>query len=117
VPAWEDVRALALRFPGTEESTLYGTPAVRARSSLLARLRDDGETLVLRVDYEERLALVHEQPEVFSVTRHYEDYPFVLVRLAAVDREELAELLEEAWRDVAPVRVVAAYDAAAAESA
>ena len=111
MPGWEDVRSLALRFPGTEESTSYGTPAIRARTSLLARLRDDGETLVLRVDPEERLALVHEQPDVFYVTRHYEDWPFVLVRLAEVDPEELAELLEEAWRDVSPARAVSAYDA------
>ena len=110
MPGWDDVRELALRFPGTEETTSYGTPAIRARKALLARLRDDDGTLVLRVDFEERLALVHEQPGVFSVTRHYEDYPFVLVRLPAVDPEELAELLEEAWRAVAPKRLVAAYD-------
>jgi hypothetical protein len=113
VPGWEDVRELALRFPGTEESTSYGTPAIRARKALLARLRDDDGTLVLRVDFEERLALVHEQPRIFFVTPHYDDYPFVLVRLAAVDRDELAELLEEAWRAVAPKRVVAAYDGGA----
>ena len=116
MPGWVDVRELALRFPGTEETTSYGTPAIRARKALLARLRDDDGTLVLRVDYEERLALVHEQPDVFSVTRHYEDYPFVLVRLGAVDRDELAELLEEAWRSVAPKRLVTGYDAGAATS-
>jgi hypothetical protein len=73
------------------------------------RLRDDGETLALRVDPEERLALVHEQPEIFYVTPHYQDYPFVLVRLAAADREELEELLAEAWLLSAPKRLAAAH--------
>ncbi len=112
MPGWEDVRRLALRLPGTEDGASYGTPALRVRKSLLARLRDEGETLVLRVDPEERLALVHEQPEIFYVTPHYEDYPFVLVRLDLVDCDELAELVEEAWRLVAGKRAVAAYDAA-----
>ena len=35
----------------------------------------------------------------------------VLVRLDAVDREELGELLEASWRLRAPKRVVAAFDA------
>lgn len=37
--------------------------------------------------------------------------PYVLVRLDAVDRAELAELLEDAWRIRAPKRLVADYDA------
>jgi hypothetical protein len=37
----------------------------------------------------------------------------VIVRLGSVDPEELPELLGEAWRIVAPKRLLAAYDAAA----
>jgi hypothetical protein len=106
---WEDVARAGLVLPEVEEATSYGTPALRLRGRLLVRLHDDGETLALRVDPEERLALVHEQPEIFYVTPHYQDYPFVLVRLAAVDREELEELLAEAWLLSAPKRLAAAH--------
>jgi hypothetical protein len=106
---WEDVARAGLVLPEVEEATSYGTPALRLRGKLLVRLRDDGETLALRVDPEERLALVHEQPEIFYVTPHYQDYPFVLVRLAVVDREELEELLAEAWLLSAPKRLAAAH--------
>jgi hypothetical protein len=106
---WEDVSRVGLALPEVEEATSYGTPALRLRGKLLVRLRDDAETLALRVDPEERLALVHEQPDVFYVTPHYQDYPFVLVRLAAVDPEELEELLVEAWLLSAPKRLAAAH--------
>ena len=35
---------------------------------------------------------------MFFITPHYDDYPVVLVRLEAVDPEQLAELIEDAWR-------------------
>jgi hypothetical protein len=108
-PGWEAVRRFGSGLPEVEEATSWGTPALRLRRKLLVRLRDDGETLALRVDPEERLALVHEQPEVFFVTPHYQDYPFVLVRLAAVDPDELEELLTEAWLLSAPKRLAAAH--------
>jgi hypothetical protein len=111
VPSWDDVRDLALALPGVEETTSYGTPALKVNGKLLVRLKEDGETVALWVSFEERLALVHEQPDVFFVTPHYENYPMVLVRLAAVDREELRELIVEAWLDRAPKRLIAAREA------
>jgi hypothetical protein len=109
VPTWDDVRALGLALPGVVEETSYDTPALKVNGKLLVRLKEDLETLALRIDFEERQALVHGQPDVFFVTPHYENYPMVLVRLAEVDREELAELVTEAWLDRAPKRVVTAW--------
>jgi hypothetical protein len=107
---WDDVLRLARDLPEVEEETSYGTPALKVRGKLLARLRDEGETLVVRVDFEERLALTHSMPETYFVTPHYEDYPFVLVRLAEADPGEVGELLVEAWLDRAPKRVAADFE-------
>ena len=111
MPTWDDVRETGLALPGVQEEASYGTPALKVKGKLLVRLKEDAETLALWVDYEERHALLHEQPTVFFLTPHYENYPMVLVRLAEVDREELAELVTEAWQDRAPKRVVAAWRA------
>ena len=108
---WDEVRALGLALPGVVEERSYGTPALKVNGKLLARLKEDGETLALRVGFEERQALVRSSPDVFYVTPHYENYPMVLVRLAAADPDELRELLEEAWLERAPKRVVAAWEA------
>ena len=111
MPTWDDVREAGLALPGVEEESSYGTPALKVKGKLLVRLKEDAETLALWVDYEERQALLHEQPTVFFLTPHYENYPMVLVRLRDVDRDELSELLTEAWLVRAPKRVVAAWRA------
>ncbi len=112
MPDWADVRDHGLGLPGVAEETSYGTPALKVAGKLLVRLKEDGETVALRVSFEERLALLHEQPEVFFVTAHYENYPMVLVRLKAVDADELRELVVAAWLDRAPRRLVATWQAA-----
>ena len=112
MPTWEDVVEIGTRLPGVEVGTSFGTPALRVRGKGLCRLRTNPDALVLRVaDMGEREALLQGQPDVFFTTPHYDGYPYVLVRLEAVDPEELAELIEDAWRIRAPKRVVKAYDA------
>jgi len=61
-------------------------------------------------DMGEREALLQGQPDAFFSTPHYDGYPYVLLRLEKVDPDELAELIEEAWRIKAPKRVVKAFD-------
>lgn len=78
---------------------------------LFAREREDGESIAVKVDYGERQALTAMQPETFVVTPHYENYPWMIVRLASVDPDELAELLTEAWRMTASKRARDEFDA------
>jgi hypothetical protein len=112
VISFDDVRTLALALPGVEEGTSFGTPAFRVKKKLLARLREDGELLVLKCGFFERDALIAAEPETFLITPHYQDYPAVLVRLSLVHPDEFRDLLIVAWRSVAPARLVAAYDEA-----
>lgn len=105
--AFEPVRRAATGLPEVEESTSYGTPSLKVRGKFLTRLKEDGETIVLRVDFDSRDAMMRLQPDVFFITDHYRDYPAVLVRLKAVGRAQLRELLADAWRLVAPRSLVA----------
>lgn len=92
------VREIALSLPGTVEKSSYGAPGFRVRDKLFARLRTDPDALVLwRESIEEKEALIDAAPEKFFTTSHYDGYSHILVRLEAVDREELADLLEESW--------------------
>jgi hypothetical protein len=113
MPAWSDVVAAGRELPEVDESTWFRTPSLKVRKKSFCRMKEDGETLVVRVvDLEDKEALLRADPAVFFTTAHYDGYAYVLVRLAAVDRAQLAELIEDAWRIVAPTRLVAAYDAA-----
>ena len=105
-----DVREIALSLPETEERPSYGTPGFRVKDRLFARLREPG-VLVLRVaDEGEKDFLLRAEPDKFFTTPHYDGYPSVLVRLGAVDREELRELLTDAWRVRAPKRLADAFE-------
>jgi hypothetical protein len=97
-------------LPGIQESTSYGTPALKVRGKLLARLHQSGECLVLRSHLLDREILMQSDPHVFFITDHYRDYPWVLVRFAAVDPRALPDLLERAWRLVATKSLVTKYD-------
>jgi hypothetical protein len=107
---FETIRALALALPHVEEGTSYGTPAFKVRGKLLARLHQDGVSLVVKIDADERTMRMKADPETFFITDHYLDYPWILVRIAKVDLDDLRELLEDAWRLTAPKRLVVEHD-------
>jgi hypothetical protein len=111
---WADVAALGEQLRGVVPSTSYGTPALKVGRKVLARLVDDGATIVLRAPLPVRDHLLATAPGTFHVTDHYRDYPLVLVRLAHADRTQIAELLESAWRAAAPTRLVDGHDAGTA---
>jgi len=113
MPTWADVVAIGRDLPEVGESTWFRTPCLRVRKKSFCRMKEDGETLVVRVvDLEDKEALLRADADVFWTTPHYDGYPYVLVRLDRIDPAQLRELLEDAWRLSAPKRVLAAYDAA-----
>ena len=105
-----EVVEAARHLPEVEVSKSYGTPSIKVRDKTLARMKEDGETLVLRTDFVSRQILTQADPEAFYFTDHYRDYPLVLVRLGAVQRAALPDLLERAWRELAPKSLVAEFD-------
>jgi hypothetical protein len=104
--SFREVSKLGRALPGVVESTSYGTPALKVDGKLLARLKEDGETLVLRMDFVNRDLLLRAEPDLFFLTDHYLNYTSILLRLPRVTPKRLAELLEDAWRLVAPQRIV-----------
>lgn len=106
------VRRIFLALPGVEEAPSYGTAGFRVRKKFLGRLRDDDTVLVVKCGFEERDVRLRADPETYFVTDHYRGYPSVLVRLDRVREDDLAELLEHAWRLAAPKRLVAEHDGA-----
>jgi hypothetical protein len=98
------VRNIGLQLPGVEESTMYGAPALKVRGRLLACMAShksaEPGSLVVRIGFDQREALIADEPAIYYVKPHYQDYPAVLVRLALIDREALRDLLTSAWRTV-----------------
>jgi hypothetical protein len=107
---FDTVREIARGLPGTVEGISYGTPAFRVGKSLFVRQHQDGESLVVKIDFDQRAMRMRADPETFHITDHYLNYPWILVRLSTVDPDDLRDLLEEAWRLSAPKRLLSAHE-------
>ena len=107
---FDDVRKIALTLPRVTESTSYGTPALKVGGKLMARVHQDMDCLVLRTDFMGREILLQSAPDAFFITDHYRDYPWILVRFAAVEKRALPDLIERAWRLVASKTLTKKYE-------
>ena len=98
---FDAVLAIGEKLPGTEVATAYGSPALKVNGRMYAGIAinkaAEANSLVVYVaDFEQRDALLAEEPDTYYVKPHYEAYPVVLVRLARVTRDALEDLLRGA---------------------
>jgi hypothetical protein len=107
------LRAMVKRLPSTAEGPCYGTPGFRVKGKLIARLWEDNRTLVVKIDRTERELLIEAEPDVYFVTDHYRGYDWVLVNLSKVKSADLVRMIENAWRSVAPKRLIRELEGAA----
>jgi hypothetical protein len=101
---FETVRKIGLALPGVEESTAYGSPALKVRGKLLACVPThrsaEPNSLAVRVGFDDRTELLAAAPDVYYVTDHYLNYSSVLVRLSRVTLDVLRDLLGMAHKFV-----------------
>lgn len=95
---FEAVRKFVLSLDGVEEVRSYGTPGFKVRGALFARLKEDGETLVVGMGFDARDEMIATAPEIYFVTDHYLNYKWILVRLPKIEMDAMKDLLRGAWR-------------------
>ncbi|GII57138.1 hypothetical protein Pth03_55270 [Planotetraspora thailandica] len=98
-------------LPEVEQSPSDSWIALKVRGKGFGYLWDRTETVGLKATIEEQMALVAERPEVFEVQFTAGRFGWVVVHLARIDREELFELVTEAWCLTAPKSLVDAHEA------
>ena len=107
----DEMREIALSFPGAEEGLSYGRPSFKVNGKFFTRLRAEDESLVLlEVPFDEREMLMEAEPQTFHLTPHYRNYPSVLARLKTLDAGTLRNFLERRWRNVSPKKVVKGWE-------
>ncbi len=94
---FDTVRKIGLELPGVEESTAYGSPALKVRGKLLAcvptHCSAERGSLAVGIGFDDRAELLAAAPDVYYVTDHYLNYTSVLVRLSRVTPDVLRDLL------------------------
>jgi len=111
MPAWDDVVRVATDLPEVERSSMHGSACLRVHGKAFAV---NGSHVAGRVviwcSPEEKAALLASGDRAFSTVAHYDGHGSILVDLDRVDAGQLAELVTEAWRLRAPVRLRKTFD-------
>ena len=96
---YDAVVQIALALPDVEEGLTWGTPGVKRKGRFMFRLKEDGETIAVKLDWETRDRLLSELPQVYFLTPHYEGYPALLARLSVLTEDLARPLVEASWAD------------------
>ncbi|WP_152362003.1 MmcQ/YjbR family DNA-binding protein [Microlunatus speluncae] len=107
----DDARAIERELPRSYEALVRDAVRFRVGQIVWASFNRDETIMGFAFPKEERDALVAAEPDKFIMPKASElRFRWVYVRLAAIDPDELRELLIEAWRMVVPKKVAAAYE-------
>jgi hypothetical protein len=102
----DDVRELALSLPRSYEALVRDRVKFRVGQIVYLAFSRDEQVMGFAFPKEERDALVASEPDKFLMPGTSDlRYHWVEVRLAALDRDEMTELVQDAWRMVVPKKV------------
>jgi hypothetical protein len=106
----DEVRELAIGLPRSTEAFVRGRRKFRVGRIVYLSFARDGTLMGFAFPKEWREALVASEPEKFVLPRTSDlRYNWAVVRLDAIDADEMRDLVLEAWSLVVPKRVAAAY--------
>ena len=102
--SFKTVESIARTLPDVEVTTAWGQPALKVRGRMFACMAShksaEPNTLVVRMDFTDRDALVQDDPATYYLKEHYLNYPCVLVRLSRTNPDALRDLVTGAHRFV-----------------
>jgi hypothetical protein len=106
----DDVRALALSLPRTEEHLIRDQVKFRVGRIVYTAISADETIMGFGFPREERAALISAEPDRFLLHRPSDQrYNWIDARMALLSRAEMREFVTEAWRMVVPKRLAAAH--------
>jgi hypothetical protein len=106
----QDVERIAGALPRAERHVIRDRVKYRVGRIVFLALSRDETTMGCGFPKEERAAMVEAEPDKFALPSASDmRYRWIHVTLAAIDEDELRELILDAWRMCVPKRVAAAY--------
>jgi hypothetical protein len=106
----EGVRELALSLPRSYEALVRDRVKFRVGRIVYLAFSRDESLMGFAFPKEERVSLVEAEPEKFLMPKPSDlRFNWVIVRLAAIDNEEMRELVIDAWRMVVPKTVAVGH--------
>jgi hypothetical protein len=105
--SFDRIAAAARALPRVETGTKYdGSSVLRLDRCFVAAIAShpsaEPDSLVVRMELDERERLLEDAPDTYYVTDFYRPYPLVLARLSRVTDDALRDLLSTSWRLTVP---------------
>ena len=98
------VEAIGRTLPDVEVTTSWGQPTLKVRGRMFVCIAShksaEPNSLVVMMDFEDRDALIEDEPATYYLKEHYVNYPCVLVRMSRIRRDALRDLVIGAHRFV-----------------
>lgn len=106
---WEEVCAVAREFPGVEDGSYHGYPALRVGGKFLVRLGDDRKSVEFKaIDAGEREMLLAAAAKIYFLPERFHGTG-IFARLSTLNRKTLRGLLMQRWTAIAPKTLVKAH--------
>lgn len=106
----EDVRSIALTLPRAYEALVRDRIKFRVGSLVFVSFSRDETLMGFGFPREEREHLVSSRPESFQLPSAGDmRYQWVVARMAAIDADEMEELVIDAWRMCVPKGVARTF--------
>ena len=96
------VRGLALALPEATEAPHFDRASFRVRGKIFATIAADGESGMLKLDLEQHEALLKADPDAFFSFGGWSRSGATGVHFARVGKALFRDLLQQAFRNVAP---------------
>jgi hypothetical protein len=113
IGAWSELKSLALRLdlPGVEETTSWGNEVLKAHGKLWTWWSPYVDAALFKASKDEREMLMAADPVTFVMHPHYAAHNLILVAAGRIDPDWATARLVSTWRDMAPKRLLATWDA------
>jgi hypothetical protein len=102
----QDARRIALSLPGAQEKSHVGRPDFRINNRIFATLRRSQHYTVVKLSVADQSALVAMNPETFAVNS-WSHPGWTNVSMKHITRREFRKVIQAAWRNVAPKKLIA----------
>ena len=106
----DEIRELAATLPRSYEVVVRGRVKFRIGQIVYLSLAPDGSTMGCGFPKEFRMAAVESEPDKFALPSESDmRFNWIHVNLAAIDADEMRDLVEDAWARCVPKFVAEEY--------
>ena len=108
LPKYATIKSIALGFPGAHEVVFHGWPWFNVGKKTFALYSDKDKSWIFKLPHHQQMMLFDARPETFRpMTAGRMIWSFI--RVENLDRAEMRDLLEAAWRMVVPKKLQRGY--------